>query len=105
MIKEGLSQNDTLVAAQGHQTLTGLAGSDQFVFNGRGHPEQRSPTLIRSMMCWSWDPHNWWKAANHDAPKVEFDHGNTVIHAAGDTIVLNNVDPQELIATNFLLHT
>ena len=100
----GGPQNDTLVAAQGHQTLTGLAGSDQFVFNVEGIQatitdfDSKHDVLVV-------DPHDWWKAANHDAPKVEFDHGNTVIHAAGDTIVLNNVDPHELTATNFLLHT
>jgi hypothetical protein len=100
----GGPQNDTLVAAQGQQTLTGLAGSDQFVFNIAGIKatitdfDPHHDVLVV-------DPHDWWKAANHDAPKVELDHGNTVIHAAGDTIVLNNVDPHELNATNFLLHT
>ena len=100
----GGPQNDTLVAAQGHQTLTGLTGSDQFVFNVEGIQatitdfDSKHDVLVV-------DLHDWWKAANHDAPKVEFDHGNTVIHAAGDTIVLNNVDPHELTATNFLLHT
>jgi peroxidase len=100
----GGPQNDTLVAAQGHQIMTGLTGNDQFVFNTQGINatitdfDPNHDVLVV-------DPHDWWKAANHDAPKVEFDHGNTVIHAAGDTIVLNNVDPHELNAANFLLHT
>jgi hypothetical protein len=45
------------------------------------------------------------KVANNGDPTVEFDHGNTVINVAADTIVLNNVDPHALNATNFLLHT
>jgi peroxidase len=100
----GGPQNDTLVAAQGHQIMTGLTGNDQFVFNTQNINatitdfDPNHDVLVV-------DPHDWWKAANHDAPKVEFDHGNTVIHAAGDTIVLNNVDPHELNAANFLLHT
>jgi len=100
----GGPQNDTLVAAQGHQIMTGLTGNDQFVFNTQNISatitdfDPNHDVLVV-------DPHDWWEAANHDAPKVEFDHDNTVIHAAGGTIVLNNVDPHELNAANFLLHT
>jgi peroxidase len=91
----GGPQNDTLVAAQGHQVMTGLTGNDQFVFNTQGI----SATIT------DFDPNHdvlVVDAENHDAPRVEFDHGNTVIHAAADTIVLNNVDPHELNAANFI---
>jgi len=100
----GGPQDDTLVAAGGHQVMTGLAGSDQFVFNTRG-VRATITDFDPSHDVLIVDAHDWWNAANHNAPKLEFDHCNTVVHAGGDTIVLNNVNPHELNATNFLLHT
>jgi Ca2+-binding RTX toxin-like protein len=96
----GGPQDDTLVAAQGNQVMTGLAGNDQFVVTTQGvsatitdfDPDHDVLVI---------DPHG--NAAGHDAPKVEFDHGDTVIHAAGSTIVLNNVDPHELNSGNLIL--
>ena len=96
----GGPQDDTLVAAQGNQVMTGLAGNDQFVVTMQGvsatitdfDPDHDVLVI---------DPHG--NAEGHDAPKVEFDHGDTVIHAAGSTIVLNNVDPHELNSGNLIL--
>jgi hypothetical protein len=115
----GGPQNDILVAAQGHQTLTGLAGNDQFVFNVKGIKatitdfDPSHDVLVFEHLGKIDFPSDhrddWWMAASHDHHsgfQVQSDHhGNTVIHAAGDTIVLNNVDPHELNAANFLLHT
>jgi len=105
--------NDTLVAAQGHQTLTGLAGSDQFVFNVKGINAtitdfDPSHDVLVFEHLGNVDFHlnqqgDSWMTANH-APQVQFDHGNTVIQAEGDMIVLNNVDPHELNALNFFMH-
>jgi hypothetical protein len=100
----GGPQNDTLVASHGHQTMTGLTGNDQFVFNTQGINATITdfdPTHDVLVV----DAHDPSGAGNQPAPKVDFDHGDTVIHVAGDTIVLSNVDPQDLNAANFLLHT
>jgi peroxidase len=110
--------NDTLVAAQGHQTLTGLAGSDQFVFNVKGinatitdFDPSHDVLVFEHLGNVDFQLNQQgdsWMTANH-APRngiqVQFDHGNTVIQAEGDTIVLNNVDPHELNALNFFMHT
>lgn len=100
----GGPQSDTLVASQGDQTMAGLTGDDQFVFNSPGINATISdfdPTHDVLVV----DAHDSSGAANRPAPEVEFDHGDTVIHVAGDTIVLSNVNSQELNASNFLLHT
>jgi heme peroxidase len=105
----GGPQDDTLVPAQGHQTLTGMAGSDKFVFNVPGikatitdfRPDQDVLVFQNLRQGSSHSDPGGRTTESHDPHggiQVQYDHGNTVIHAAGDTIVLLGVNPYELIA-------
>ena len=89
----GGPQNDTLVPAAGNQTLVGMAGNDQFVFNTTGvnatvtdfTPGQDKLVIDHALL-----------AQHLGGFQIEGDHGNTIIHVAGDTITLNNVQPSQL---------
>jgi peroxidase len=89
----GGPQNDTLVPAAGNQTLVGMTGADQFVFNTTGvnatitdfTPGQDKLVIDHALL-----------AQHLGGFQVESDHGNTVIHVAGDTITLVNVQPSQL---------
>ena len=96
----GGPQADTLVAAQGDQTLTGLGGADQFVFNDTGIQatitdfDPSRDVLVFGNALGADPLHN---IQSHD--------GNAVIHTGGDTITLNNVNPHDLNATNIVVHS
>jgi|HubBroStandDraft_6_1064221.scaffolds.fasta_scaffold32612_2 peroxidase len=89
----GGPQNDTLVPAQGNQTLVGMNGDDQFVFNTTGvnatitdfTPGHDKLVFDHILL-----------AEHLGGFQVESDHGNTIVHVAGDTITLDNVQPSQL---------
>jgi peroxidase len=89
---------DILVAGKGQDTMTGLAGNDDFRFDGLGHR-----ALITDFQ------------PGHD--KLEFDgvgrkgfgdvdirleHGHAVVHFAGNEIELADVLPKQLHAGDFI---
>jgi peroxidase len=95
----GGPNNDILVAGKGQQTLTGGAGSDTFDFGKQG-----TNAVITDF--------------NVHQDKLEFevplgesgrpwhiisDHGNTVIQANDDSVVLKGVAPSQLTAKDFIL--
>src|SRR5262245_38050917 len=91
----GGPQADTLVAALGDQTMTGLGGADQFVFNVTGI--QATITDFDS----SQDMLVFGNAIGVDpVHNIQSHDGNAVIYVGGDTITLSNVDPNELNPTN-----
>ena len=89
----GGPQNDTLVPAQGNQTLVGMNGDDQFVFNTTG-VKATITDFTPGHDKLVFDPN---LLAQHlGGLQVDSDHGNTIVHVAGDTITLDNVQPSQL---------
>jgi hypothetical protein len=97
----GGPQGDLLVAATGGlQTMTGGTGGDQFIVN---HNMNVKITDFKPGTD---------KIVFDDAGQLEFhdvkikgDHGNTVVEANGNHIVLLGVNPLQLHAQDFLYHT
>jgi Ca2+-binding RTX toxin-like protein len=110
----GGPQADTLVPAQGDQTLTGGAGSDKFVFGEPGikatitdfDPSQDVLVFEHLGNGDASGSHHHDTAASPDLHDVHIHvvQGKAVIQAAGDTVVLDNVNPHDLGPMNFLLH-
>ena len=96
----GGPQGDLLVAnTGGTQTMTGGSGPDQFIF---GHNMNAKITDFKPGTD---------KIVFDDAGSLNFhdvhikaDHNNTVVEAAGNHIVLLNVNPLQLHASDFIYH-
>jgi hypothetical protein len=125
----GGPQNDVLVAAKGHQTLTGLEGNDKFIFGQPGtdatitdfqpghdtlelehvaqHPFQFWGRF--GFQLADFRPGHYGAGADHAGKgalsglHIKYDHGDAVIDAAGYHIRLEGVAPHELTAQDFVL--
>jgi len=94
----GGPSNDILVAAKGHQTMTGGAGDDDFLFTAHGinatvtdfQPGHDTIEFDHAGRLGYRDLH------------IGSDHGNAVIGIAGDRIVLQGVNPHLLGAQDFV---
>jgi len=102
----GGPQADTLVPAQGDQTLTGLGGADTFVFGQPGiHATITDFDPTQDVIAFEDNGNGPGSPHTFNDIHMQFVQGNAMIQAAGDTIVLNNVDPQQLSPANFILHS
>jgi peroxidase len=88
----GGSLNDTLVAASGHMTMTGGAGADTFVI-GKG-PINATITDFQLGV----DKLEFENAGKLDQRNVQVgqDHGNLVVTAGDDHVVLTGVNLHQL---------
>ena len=114
----GSHGNDHLTAARtttscsrrpaGHQTLTGGAGDDKFVFNARGIDATITDFSARHDTFVFDRPHGFDETARGGASglrgmSMHAEHGDTVIEMAGAHIVLADLSPHGLRADDFLL--
>ena len=100
----GGSRGDILVPAEhGHQTMTGGAGADQFVFQYRGIDatitdfSSRQDTIVFD---------SGGASSGQSAPErfsMRYDHGDAVVDMMGSHIVLENVRPGVLDHDNFAM--
>ncbi|MGA7002145.1 MAG: peroxidase family protein [Pseudolabrys sp.] len=88
----GGSLNDTLVAAPGHMTMTGGDGADTFVI-GKGHINATITDFTLGVDKLQFD--NAGKFGNHNV-QVRQDHGNVVLTAGDDHVVLQGVNIHQL---------
>ena len=94
----GGPNNDILVVAKGHQTLTGAAGSDTFDFSKQGtnavvtdfnvHQDKLEfdVPLVQNGLPW----------------RISSDHGNTLIQGNDISVMLKGVAPNQLSAKDFV---
>jgi peroxidase len=94
----GGPSSDILVAAKGHQTLTGAAGSDTFDFSKQGtnavitdfnvHQDKLEfdASLVQNGQPW----------------RINSDHGSTLIQGNDTSVVLKGVAPNQLTANDFV---
>jgi Ca2+-binding RTX toxin-like protein len=97
----GGPQNDVLVAGTGHQTLTGLAGADTFVFDSKGATNALITDFEPGVDHLEFD--NAGKLTAHDV-HIKADHGNTVLDVGSDHIVLVGVNPNQLSIHEIINH-
>jgi peroxidase len=88
----GGSLNDTLVAAPGHMTMTGGDGADTFVI-GQGRISATITDFQLGVDKLEFD--NAGKLGNHNV-QVRQDHGNVVLTAGDDHVVLQGVNLHQL---------
>ena len=97
----GGPQGDLLVAnTGGTQTMTGGAGADEFIFNHNMNGKITDFKPGTDKIVFDDAGH----LDFHDV-KIKADHGNTVVEANGDHIVLLNVNPLQLHPADFVFHT
>ncbi|SFD70521.1 carbohydrate-binding protein [Roseivivax sediminis] len=98
----GGGRNDTLDGGLGNDTLIGGDGADTFIFVDASGPEIDlvvdfdigSDTLVLSAPATSEDPFS--------ALQIDMLGGNAVIHDGDREIVLQDIDPNELTADDFI---
>jgi peroxidase len=96
----GGPQGDMLVANTGGlQTMTGGSGGDQFIFDHNMNAKITDFKPGTDKIVFDDAGH----LDFHDV-KIKADHGNTVVEGNGNHIVLLNVSPLQLHASDFIYH-